>query len=97
MVYSSRLRKGIGELRAASPRRVLRIELDDAVAPDDPAWPPVLGGATTLTSDATSYVAEVDRDVDPAEILRVIGNGHRVRSFSYEPPRLSQVFAEAVS
>jgi ABC-2 type transport system ATP-binding protein len=86
----------VDALRAASPRRVLRIELDEPASTGSTAWPPRLVDAEVRQVDASRYVATVRHDLALDAVVRSVAQAHRIRSFSFTPPRLSDVFVEAV-
>jgi ABC-2 type transport system ATP-binding protein len=86
----------VTDLRATSPRRVLRVELDGPVEPGD-EWPPTLPSAAIVEHSDPGFVARVDRSVEPGELLAALGVTRSIRSFALEPPPLSEVFVEAVS
>jgi ABC-2 type transport system ATP-binding protein len=85
----------VGALRSASPHRIVRIELERPPT-HDAVWPPRLPDADVLESGPMLYRARVSREIGPAEVLRAMGPGAQVRSFSVEPPPLSDVFVEAL-
>ena len=83
----------IDELKAASGRQHLEIE----VAGSNGDW---LDGHDTLqvlerTGDKVKLL--VDRDVDLDGLLARARAAGEVRTFSYEPPKLSELFMEAVT
>jgi ABC-2 type transport system ATP-binding protein len=83
----------IDELKAASGRQHLEVEVVGAT--DD--W---LNGQDHLqvlerTGDRVKLL--VDRDVDLAGLLARARAAGEVRTFSYEPPKLSELFMEAVT
>ena len=83
----------IDELKAASGRQHLEIE----VAGSDGDW---LDGHDTLqvlerSGDKVKLL--VDRDVDLDGLLARARAAGEVRTFSYEPPKLSELFMEAVT
>ena len=83
---------GIGELRAASTRRHLEVE----VVGNGNAW---LAGRPDLTpveqrGDFARLL--VPADVDLPALLAVAGSAGEVRRFAYQPPTLSELFREAV-
>jgi ABC-2 type transport system ATP-binding protein len=84
----------VGALRAASPHRIVRVELDDAPGPGG-SWPPALPEADVLELGPALYRARVPRGLDPADVLSALHGAH-LRSFSVEPPPLSDVFVEAL-
>jgi ABC-2 type transport system ATP-binding protein len=86
----------VGALRAASPHRIVRIELEEPTA-SAASWPPQLHDAEVLESSPLLYRARVVREIEPAEVLRAVDASARLRSFSVEPPPLSEVFVEALA
>ncbi len=83
----------IEELKAASGRQHLEIE----VVGSDGSW---LDGRTDLTvlerTDGRVKLL-VDRSVDLDGLLTVARRAGEVRRFSYQPPKLSELFMEAVA
>ncbi len=82
----------IDELRQASGRRHLEVE----TVPGDGAWIDGFSGVTVLERDGGRVKVLVDQTTDLDGILaaaRAIGD---VRRFVYAPPRLSELFMEAV-
>ena len=88
-------------LRAASAHRIIHVEIDDpatsAIGGHAAAWPPSLPHAEVLVSTARRYEARVPRDFTPADALGALDPALVVRSFSLEPPPLSDVFLEVLS
>jgi ABC-2 type transport system ATP-binding protein len=83
----------IDELKAASGRQHLEIEVPGS----DGSW---LDGRTDLTvldrsGDRVKLL--VDRSVDLDEVLRLARRAGEVRTFAYQPPKLSELFMEAVT
>ena len=87
----------VGDLRAASPRRVLRVELEEPAPASDATWPPQIDGAEVTVRDNRIFEAHVARHLDPVALLTAIGPHRGLRSFSLEPPPLSEIFLEVVS
>ncbi len=87
----------VGDLRAASPRRVLRVELEEAAPASDTTWPPKIDDAEVIVRDERIYKAHVARHLAPVDLLAAIGSDRAIRSFSLEPPPLSEIFLEVVS
>jgi ABC-2 type transport system ATP-binding protein len=87
---------GIDELKASSGRRHLEVE----VAGSGGAWLDTLGGrgqGSVLERSGDWVKLLVDEDVDLDGLLAAAQAAGEVRRFSYEPPRLSELFMEAVS
>jgi ABC-2 type transport system ATP-binding protein len=83
----------VGELRAGAGR--LRIDLEVEGAPD--GWRPELPGAEQLEPRNGSLRLLVDEDADPNVVLAQARAAGRVRSFSFGPPTLAELFLEAVA
>jgi ABC-2 type transport system ATP-binding protein len=86
----------VGALRSASPRRIVRIELEHESAVGA-AWPPRIPDAEVIEAGPLLYRASVPRELAPGDVLHALGPDHLLRSFSVEPPPLSTVFVEALS
>jgi ABC-2 type transport system ATP-binding protein len=84
---------GIDELKARSGRRHLDIE----VAGTDGAWLDGVGRHTILERDGDRVKLLVDEAVDLGRVLAAAHAAGEVRRFSYEPPKLSELFMEAVN
>jgi len=82
----------IDELRAASGRRHLDVE----VVGSDGRWIDGLGGLTVIGRDGDRVRLLVDERVDLDALLAAARGAGTVRRFSFEPPRLSELFMEAV-
>jgi len=83
----------IDDLKAASGRQHLEIE----VTGSDGAW---LDGRTDLavlgrSGDRVKLL--VDRSADLDELLQLARRAGEVRTFAYQPPKLSELFMEAVT
>ena len=86
----------IEELKARSGRR--HLELD--VAGSDGSWldgDGALGGATVLERNGGRARLLVRDDLDLAAMLARAHAAGEVRTFAYEPPKLSELFMEAVT
>ncbi len=83
----------IDELKASSGRRHLEVE----VAGDGGAWIAAANGHTVLERDGDRVKLLVDEKVDLAALLAAARAAGEVRRFSFEPPRLSELFMEAVT
>jgi ABC-2 type transport system ATP-binding protein len=83
---------GLDELKAASGRRHLDVE----VAGSGGAWLDATGDHVVLDRDGDRVRLLVGEDVDLDALLAAARAAGEVRRFSYEPPRLSELFMEAV-
>jgi ABC-2 type transport system ATP-binding protein len=83
----------IEELKAASGRRHLDVE----VAGNGGAWLAGTNHHTVLDRDGDRVKLLVDESVDLDVLLAAASAAGEVRRFSYEPPRLSELFMEAVT
>jgi ABC-2 type transport system ATP-binding protein len=83
----------IEELRAASGRRHLEVE----VAGSGGAWLSATNHHTVLEHSGDRVKVLVDEDVDLDALLSAARAAGEVRRFSFEPPRLSELFMEAVT
>jgi ABC-2 type transport system ATP-binding protein len=83
----------IEELRAASGRRHLEVE----VAGSGGAWLTATDHHTVLEHSGDRVKVLVDEDVDLDALLAAAEAAGDVRRFSFEPPRLSELFMEAVT
>jgi ABC-2 type transport system ATP-binding protein len=83
----------IDALKSASGRRHLEVE----VAGNGGAWVDGLGGASVIERDGDWVKLLVDEHADLAALLAAAGQAGEVRRFSFEPPRLSELFMEAVT
>lgn len=84
---------GIDELRAASGRR----HLDVDVAGNGGAWLHGWSHHTVLERDGDRVRLLVDETTDLGALLAAAQAAGEVRRFSFEPPRLSELFMEAVA
>jgi ABC-2 type transport system ATP-binding protein len=83
----------INELKARSGRRHLEVE----VAGDGGAWIAATDGHTVLEREGDRVKLLVDETVDLGGLLAAAQAAGEVRRFSFEPPRLSELFMEAVT
>ena len=83
---------GIGELRAASTRRHLEVE----VVGNGNAWLADRPELTPVEQRGDFARLLVPADVDLPSLLAVAGSAGEVRRFAYQPPTLSELFREAV-
>jgi ABC-2 type transport system ATP-binding protein len=82
----------IDELKAASGRRHLDVEIAGAGA----SWPAGEDGWTVIERDGDAVRLLVDERVDLGAMLASAQARGEVRRFSYSPPRLSELFMDAV-
>jgi ABC-2 type transport system ATP-binding protein len=82
----------IDRLRQASGRRHLEIE----TTPGDGAWVDGLPGVTVLERDGGRVKLLADETTELDGLLAAARSAGDVRRFVYEPPRLSELFMEAV-
>ena len=83
----------IEELKARSGRRHLEVE----VAGSDGAWLDGSGELTVLERDGERVKLLVDAGVDLEALLARATAAGEVRRFAYQPPKLSELFMEAVA
>ncbi len=83
---------GIDELKAASGRRHLEVE----VAGSGGRWLDGTNHHTVVDRDGDRVKLLVDESADLDTLLAAAEAAGEVRRFSYEPPRLSELFMEAV-
>jgi ABC-2 type transport system ATP-binding protein len=83
----------IDELKARSGRRHLEVE----VAGSGGAWIADTDGHTVLERDGDRVKLLVDEAVDLETLLAAARAAGEVRRFSFEPPRLSEMFMAAVT
>jgi ABC-2 type transport system ATP-binding protein len=83
----------IDELKARSGRRHLEVE----VAGSDGAWLDGGGELTVLERDGGRVKLLVDETVDLEALLARATAAGEVRRFAYQPPKLSELFMEAVA
>jgi ABC-2 type transport system ATP-binding protein len=84
---------GIDELKASSGRRHLEVE----VAGSGGSWLVNAGEHSVLERDGDRVKLLVHENADLAGLLAAAAAAGEVRRFSYEPPRLSELFIEAVT
>jgi ABC-2 type transport system ATP-binding protein len=82
----------IDELKAASGRRHLDVEIAGAGS----SWPADAEKATILDRSGDEVRLLVDETADLGELLASARAAGEVRRFSYGPPKLSELFMEAV-
>ena len=82
----------IDELRAASGRRHLEVEVEGAGA----SWLDGRGGATLLEQKGDLVRLLVPVDADLSGLLAAASAAGPVRRFAFQPPSLSELFMEAV-
>ena len=82
----------IDDLKAASGRRHLDVEIAGAGA----TWPSGATAGTVLERSGDEVRLLVDETADLGELLASARAAGEVRRFSYGPPRLSELFMEAV-
>ena len=83
----------IDELKAASGRQHLEVEVVGSTGD----WLDGHDNLQVLERSGDRVKLLVDRDVDLAGLLARARAAGEVRTFSYEPPRLSELFMEAVT
>jgi ABC-2 type transport system ATP-binding protein len=83
----------IGELKARSGRRHLEVE----VTGSDGAWLDGSEGLTVLERDGDRVKLLVDETVDLEGLLARATAAGEVRRFAYQPPKLSELFMEAIA
>ncbi len=86
---------GIDELKAASGRRHLEVEVE--VAGSGGAWLTSQNHHAVLEQSGDRVKVLVDEDVDLDAVLAAARAAGEVKRFSFEPPRLSELFMEAVT
>ncbi len=84
---------GIADLKASSGRRHLEVE----VVGSGGAWLDGTNRHTVLEHDGDRVKLLVDEAVDLDELLTAARAAGEIRRFSYEPPRLSELFMDAVT
>jgi ABC-2 type transport system ATP-binding protein len=83
----------IDALKSSSGRRHLEVE----VAGSDGSWLDGTNGYAVIDRDGDRVKLLVDERADLASILRAAEAAGEVRRFSFEPPRLSELFMAAVT
>ena len=82
----------VHELRTTADHRTLTVTVRGAGA----GWLPDLPGVMVLSeSDGTAQL-QLQRDTDPAEVIRLAREAGEVTAVSYQPPDLSELFRRAV-
>lgn len=82
----------VDELRTTAEDRTLTVTVRGAGA----GWLPDVPGVTVLSeSDGTARL-RLQRNTDPAEVIRVAREAGEVTAVSYQPPDLSELFRRAV-
>jgi ABC-2 type transport system ATP-binding protein len=82
----------VDELRTTAEHRTLTVTVRGTGA----GWLPDVPGVTVLSeSDGTARL-RLQRDTDPAEVIRVAREAGEVTAVSYQPPDLSELFRKAV-
>jgi ABC-2 type transport system ATP-binding protein len=84
---------GIEELKTASGRQHLEVE----VVGSDGTWLDGRGDLTVLDRSNGKVKLLVDRSVDLDGLLAMARRAGEVRTFAYQPPKLSELFMEAVA
>ena len=85
----------IADLRAADPRRLLRVEVADGAGPD--GWLRDLGGVRVLEPLPDGAILELDEGVSEMAVLDAARAAGLVRHFSVVQPTLSEIFRRAVA
>ena len=83
----------VAQLRSASPRRYLEIATSQPV---DPTWIEQLPGARLVEQRDDRIRVQVDDQADLQAMAAAAAQTGDVSSFTLEPPRLSEIFTEAV-
>jgi ABC-2 type transport system ATP-binding protein len=83
----------VRDLKAASPHRVLEIEIDG----DAGDLLRRLDGVRSSTFDGHRYRLLVNADADVRDVLAEADRNRSVQHLSYSTPSLSQLFKEAVT
>src|SRR3954452_16180172 len=83
----------IDELKTRSGRQHLEVQ----VVGSDGAWLDGRSDVIVLDRSGDRVKLLVDRSVDLEELLAEARRGGEVRTFAYEPPKLSELFMEAVA
>ena len=83
----------IGELKTASGRQHLEVE----VVGSSGAWLDGDAGLVVIERDGDRVKLLVDRSVDLDDLLTRARAAGEVRMFAYQPPKLSELFMEAVA
>jgi len=83
----------VDALRAASPHRYVDVLLDGGGTD----WAEAVEGAEIVMRSGDRVRLMVDRDSDPAELVARARKAGEIVEFAFLPPRLSEVFREAVT
>jgi ABC-2 type transport system ATP-binding protein len=83
----------VADLKAASGRRELRVDLEPA---NGVPWDRGMEGVRVVASGADGVRLALDPDVDPLAVLDTARSAGRVRDFALEQPTLAELFLEAV-
>jgi ABC-2 type transport system ATP-binding protein len=87
------LEGSVSALKAANDRRHVEIEVPGT----NGDWFPEADGFGVVERDGDRVRLVVDRDADIAALLALAREAGTVTHFSFEPPRLSELFLDAVS
>ncbi|HSP71922.1 MAG TPA: DUF4162 domain-containing protein, partial [Gaiellaceae bacterium] len=82
----------VGELRRASQRRRIELQLEGAPT----GWLPEVAGVELVERRNGDLRLLAGRDVDPERVLAAAERSGRVLAFSYGPPSLAELFLELV-
>jgi ABC-2 type transport system ATP-binding protein len=85
----------IADLRAADPRRLLRVEIAEGSAPD--GWLGRLRGVRVVERLPDGAVVELDEGVSETTVLDAARAAGTIRHFSVVQPTLSEIFRRAVA
>jgi ABC-2 type transport system ATP-binding protein len=85
----------IADLRAADPRRLLRVEVADGAAPG--GWLRTLDGVRVVEPLPDGAILELDEGVSEMTVLDAARAAGSVRHFSVVQPTLSEIFRRAVA
>jgi ABC-2 type transport system ATP-binding protein len=83
----------VADLKAASGRRELRVDLEPA---NGVPWDRGMEGVRVVASGADGVRLALDPGVDPLAVLDTARSAGRVRDFALEQPTLAELFLEAV-
>ncbi|MGH9041294.1 MAG: ABC transporter ATP-binding protein [Acidimicrobiia bacterium] len=87
------LRGPVEDIRAESDHRYAEVEF---AAEAETSWNPTLDGTTVVERVGRRVRVRTSPSIDPATLLADAGAWGEVRSFSFAPPDLSEVFLETV-
>ncbi|MDP6604652.1 MAG: ATP-binding cassette domain-containing protein [Dehalococcoidia bacterium] len=90
---ASVLEGAVSALKAGARQRHVEIEVQDPTGP----WLPEGEAFEVVERRGNRVRLTVDRDVDIEALLALARRAGTVSHFSFEPPRLSELFMEAVS